>query len=133
MSMLLSLACIAIIQGGSAVVLPTDKLTLSWVHTVERTPWEEDYEIRGGALTITEARIKRGGAGMEAPTGAIWSGGWWRYVPPLGPLSEVVLANSSFAAGYKICWPGTCRPLNDLVAIDTPVKLSPVQCRSEAD
>jgi hypothetical protein len=120
--------CIALIGSMLAVVLPTDKITLSWTHTVERTPWEEDYAIEKGALVITEARVTRGGAGMDAPSGAVWAQGWWRYVPSLDPLPEILLANSSFAGGYSICWEGRCRPLTGFIAADNIVKLVPKNC-----
>lgn len=122
--------CIAFVGISGAVVLPTDTVTLSWTHTVEGTPWEEDYAIRGGALVVTQARVKRSGAGMDAPDGAVWAEGWWHYVPSLGPLREVVLANSSFAPGYKVCWASQCRPLNTMIAAGNPVKLAPANCDS---
>jgi hypothetical protein len=122
--------CIALISIAGIVVLPTDTLTLSWTHTVEGTPWEEDYAVVNGALVIKQARVKRSGAGMEPPDGAAWAQGWWHYVPSLGPLPEVVLANSSFAPGYKMCWAGQCRPLNTMIAGGYFVKLAPAQCNS---
>jgi hypothetical protein len=120
--------CIALVGIAGTLVLPTDAITLSWTHTLEGTPWEEDYAVLGGALVITEARVKRSGAGMEAPDGAVWAQGWWHYVPSLGPLPEVVLANSSFASGYRVCWDGHCQPLNEMVATENFVKLAPAKC-----
>jgi hypothetical protein len=120
--------CVAVVGSALAVILPTNKVTLSWTHTVEATPWEEDYAIEKGALVITEARVTRSGAGMDPPTGAIWDQGWWRYVPSLDPLPEILLANSSFADGYSICWEGKCRPLTTLIAADNIVKLVPKKC-----
>lgn len=120
--------CMALISVTGTVVLPTGTITLSWTHTVEGTPWEEDYAIIRGALVVTQARVKRSGAGMEAPRGAVWGDGWWHYVPSLGPLAEVGLANSSFAPGYKVCWDGRCRPLNTMIAPDNVVKLAPIKC-----
>ncbi|MFL5041011.1 MAG: DUF1850 domain-containing protein [Xanthobacteraceae bacterium] len=122
--------CIAFIGVASAVVLPTDTITLSWTHTVEGTPWEEDYVILRGALVVKQARVKRSGAGMEAPDGAVWAQGWWHYVPSLGPLPELVLANSSFAPGYRVCWHSECRPLNTIIAAGNFVKLVPAKCNS---
>jgi hypothetical protein len=122
--------CIAIAGIAGVVVLPTDTITLSWKHTVEGTPWEEDYVIRDGRLVVAEARVKRSGAGMEAPEGAVWVQGWWHYVPSLAPLREIVLANSSFASGYKVCWASQCRALNTIVAAGTVVKLAPAKCDS---
>jgi hypothetical protein len=65
--------CIALVGIAGAVVLPTETITLSWTHTVEGTPWEEDYAIRDGALVLTLARVKRSGAGMHPPDGALWA------------------------------------------------------------
>ena len=122
--------CIALIGMAGAFVLPTNTITLSWTHTVEGTPWEEDYAVVGGALVIREARVKRSGAGMEAPDGAVWAQRWWHYAPSLAPLREVLLANSSFAPGYRVCWHGQCRPLNTMVAAGNFVKLAPAECDS---
>ena len=124
--------CMALIVVTSAVVLPTDTITLSWNHTVEGTPWEEDYAVVNNSLVITQARVKRSGAGMDAPAGAVWNRGWWHYIPSLGPIGEVVLANSSFASGYRICWDGNCRSLNAIVATDDFVKLAPIECVSKS-
>jgi hypothetical protein len=120
--------CIALIGVAGAVVLPTDSITLSWTHTVEGSPWEEDYTVRNGQLALTRARVKRSGAGMDAPDGAIWDQGWWHYVPALGLLSEVILANSSFAPGYTICWANQCRLLNTIGRGGDIVKLAPANC-----
>lgn len=128
-----SAMCIAFAVGSATVVIPTHKFTLSWIHTVERVPWEEDYVIKNGALVIEEARVRRSGAGMDPPNGAIWSGGWWHYQPSLPPLGEVLLANSTFAGGYTVCWGGKCRPLNELVAAGTPVRISAAPCEAEAN
>ncbi len=123
--------CIALVGIAGAVVLPTDTITLSWTHTVEGTPWEEDYAIRDGALAVTRARVKRSGAGMDAPDGAVWAQGWWHYAPLLPPLREVVLANSSFAPGYTVCWSGQCRPLSAMIAAGSPVTLAARACDSK--
>ena len=120
--------CIALMTSATTVVLPTDRITLSWNHTVERVPWEEDYAIKNAALVILEARVKRSGAGMEPPSGSIWREGWWHYTPSLGRLPEVILANSAFADGYSICWNFKCRAMNDLVPANGFVKLAPAQC-----
>jgi hypothetical protein len=124
--------CIALVGIAGAVVLPTDTVTLSWIHTVEGTPWEEDYTIRDGALALTRARVKRSGAGMDAPDGAVWAQGWWHYAPLLPPLREVVLANSSFAPGYTVCWVGQCRALSAMIAAGSPVRLATRTCHSNS-
>jgi hypothetical protein len=124
--------CIGIVGATSIAILPTDTVTLSWTHTVEGTRWEEDYAISNRKLVIREARVKRSGAGMDAPSDAMWSGGWWHYVPSLGPLPQVVLANSVFAPGYRVCWGGKCSQLNDMLARSSFVKLEPRPCNSDS-
>src|SRR3954468_1780409 len=106
--------CIAVLLGTAVHTLPTDRITLSWTHTVEKTRWEEDYRIAGDALTIVEARVKTSGAGMDPPANATWSFGWWRYKPSIGLLKEVILANSEFAPGYTICWANFCESMQEL-------------------
>jgi hypothetical protein len=120
--------CIAIVARSAITILPTGSITLAWTHTVEGTRWEEDYSVAQGALRVTEARIRRNGAGMDAPADASWSDGWWHYVPVLGPLSEVTLANSSFAPGYTVCWNGICRELRSIVPADEPATIAAAEC-----
>jgi hypothetical protein len=65
---------------------------------------------------------------MHPPANAYWSDGWWRYVPPLAPLSEVKLANSSFAPGYTVCWDEECRKLDAIVPVRQIVTIKAVDC-----
>jgi hypothetical protein len=91
--------------------LPALAFTLSWMHSVERTEWQEDYRIESGHLVLVEARIRGSGAGMEPPAGAVLADGWWHYRPNLPPLPELRLARSTATEDYWICWAGACRPL----------------------
>src|SRR3546814_13153104 len=86
-------------------------MTVTWTHTVEKTRWEEDYSASAEGIVIMEARIEAIGAGMEPPASAIREGRWWWYKPSLPVLPSVVLANSTFADGYSLCWSTECRPL----------------------
>jgi hypothetical protein len=120
--------CIAVLLGTAVHALPTDSITLSWTHSVEKTRWEEDYRVVGSALMIEEARVKASGAGMDPPRDASWSSGWWRYKPSIGLLEEVTLANSEFAPGYTICWANTCRSLLELAPRGEFVKIVSEPC-----
>jgi len=125
--------CIGLI-GATIHVLPADAVTLRWVHTVEGTPWEEDLVVEGGALRLREARIKRSGAGMDPPPDAVWTGGWWRYIPNIAPLTEIVLANSEFADGYTVCWgQGVCLPLDRFISKGSQAKIVVTPCPSVRD
>lgn len=118
--------CITL-AAAALVVLPTQSITLSWLHTVEKTTWEEDYAASAAGVTITEARIEAFGAGMEPPASAVREGRWWRYRPSMARMS-VDLANSAFAGGYTICWNSTCRPLASIVARGEPVSITSSPC-----
>jgi hypothetical protein len=120
--------CIGLIAGSLLTVLPTQSLTLAWLHTVEQTRWEEDYVLFGSNLVIKEARVERSGAGMEPGENAVWSHGWWRYRPNLVDLTEINLANSMFARGYNICWNGQCRELRSWAPAGHAVTMRAVPC-----
>src|SRR5215204_6739210 len=111
----MSSLCIAFLTSTLSITLPTSHITLRWTHSVERVPWEEEYSVFGNGVQITEARVIRSGAGMEAPSDARWSDERWRYVPRLHTFAEVRLANSKFVNGYEICWDGQCQALDVMV------------------
>ncbi len=121
--------CIGILAAAVVHVLPTDSVTLRWTHSVEGTPWEEEYVVQGTTLQLREARVTRSGAGMDPPPDAEWSGGWWRYHPAVGRLPEVILANSEFADGYTLCWNGVaCVPLDTFVPKGARAKIAAMPC-----
>lgn len=121
-------ACIALIAGTALVILPTHTITLGWMHTVEKTQWEEEYLATADGVTIVEARIEALGAGMEPPRSAIWDGKWWRYRPSLPSLASVELANSTFAAGYSVCWSSGCQPLAAILPQGKQISIVALKC-----
>jgi hypothetical protein len=106
--------------GLATVFLSATSFTLSWEHSVERIPWEEDYRIEGTRLVLGEARVKGSGAGMEPPPESVLRDGWWRFHPDLPPLPELRLGNSAVGE-YTLCWAGGCSALSQLVQGDTIV------------
>lgn len=42
-----------------------DAVRLSWIHSIEHTPWVEVYRVSGGRLMLEEARVKSFGAGVD--------------------------------------------------------------------
>jgi len=92
-------------------MLAVDAFTLAWVHSIEKTRWEEDWLVEGRQLVVVAARLWGSGAGMEPPPDAVLHAGVWQYRPHLPPLSHLVLENSPYTAGYELCLQGRCRPL----------------------
>ena len=95
---------LCILAGGKTVVLATAAFTLSWVHSVEKTRWEEDWRVTPAGFEIVEARIKGSGAGIDPPPGSILRNGWWSYRPAIGIQASLRLAASgTTGAGWSLC------------------------------
>ena len=105
--------CLA--AGAIAASLAVESFTLTWIHSIEKIRWEEDWRIAGHALVIDEARIRGSGAGMEPPAGAVLKNGVWHYRPALPPQAVLRLTHSPHAAGYTLCTATVCQPLADLL------------------
>jgi hypothetical protein len=115
---------ICLLAAGAAIRLGTVALTLTWIHSVEKTKWEEDWRATPAGLVLDEDRIQATGAGMEPPPDARFDGTWWRYKPALAPLPNVTLRRSGATADWNVCIAGRCRPMGDYVGTADPVTLS---------
>jgi hypothetical protein len=103
--------CLA--AGAVGAMLAIDAFTLTWIHSIEKIRWEEDWRIESGALVVTEARIRGTGAGMEPPADAVLRNGIWHYRPHLPPQPVLRLSHSPHAGGYTLCTATLCAPLAD--------------------
>lgn len=119
--------CLA--AGAVAASLAIDSFTLSWIHSIEKIRWEEDWRIEGRALVITGARVRGSGAGMEPPAGSVLKDGVWHYRPALPPQAVLRLSHSPHAGGYTLCTATLCRPLADhLPGIDNNAVIEIREC-----
>ena len=106
------MAGLCIFGAGKAVSLAVAAFTLSWTHSVERTRWEEDWQITAAGLQLVEARVRGSGAGMEPPPTARLENGWWVYAPEAPPRRELALAASGATGeGWSLCGGGSCMEL----------------------
>ena len=119
--MILSAAALCIVVGTTVTALPAERFTLSWLHSVEKTLWEEDYRIAGDWLFAVAARIRGSGAGMEPPADAVLHAGAYTYRPAERWLREITLARSEFGGIYRLCLDGRCRPFSHWVPHATGV------------
>jgi hypothetical protein len=102
------------IAGAATLHIVASAFTLSWIHSVQHTRWEEDWRIAGDRFVSVEARIESMGAGMEAGPDAKFDGTWWRWKPGLPPLPEILLRRSdSQPQGWRLCANGACRRIAD--------------------
>jgi hypothetical protein len=105
--------CLA--AGAVSAALAIESFTLSWIHSIEKIRWEEDWRVDGRTLVIDEARIRGSGAGMEPPAGSVLQNGVWHYRPALPPQAVLRLTHSPHAGGYTLCTATVCQPLADLL------------------
>lgn len=119
--------CLA--AGAVSAVLAIDAFTLTWIHSIEKIRWEEDWRLVNHAMVVTEARIRGSGAGMEPPAGSVLKDGIWRYRPALPPQQALSLSHSPHAGGYTICTAALCAPLADyLPGIDNTATIDLREC-----
>lgn len=117
---------ICIAAAGKIVSLTASLVTLSWTHTIERVPWEEDWRLQDGHLILVEARVKGSGAGMEPPADARLIDGWWRYRPNVAPVRKLTLAASDAVPdGWRLCSDGRCQTFDALPDAVEPITIEP--------
>lgn len=115
---------LCVLAAGSVTTLAISAFTLGWQHSVEHTGWQESWQVRGGALTLVEARVKGSGAGMDPGPGARLANGWWVWSPEAPPLPEIVLAASgATGSGWSLCHAGGCLDLGEVAG--APIRLRP--------
>lgn len=102
--------CIA--TGGTVIALAASSFTLSWIHSVERTRWDESWRVEAGRLAVVEARVRGAGAGIDLPDDAERTADGWRYRPRLAPIPRLLLAASGATpSGWTLCAAGECLEL----------------------
>ncbi|MEZ5477312.1 MAG: DUF1850 domain-containing protein [Thiolinea sp.] len=123
---------LCILAAGQNLTLAVSLFTLSWTHSVEKTGWQERWQVTDEALLLQEARVKGSGAGMEPGDDAVLQDGWWVWEPQLPPLPELRLAASgATGAGWRLCYSQGCLTLAETAA--DPVLLRPCAAASAAD
>ena len=116
--------CLGLALTSAVLLRLPSPVTLSWEHSVEHFRLHEEWHASAAGLVLHEAGIEGLGAGVDLPSDAQWAEGRWRFRPALAAQAQLHLANSAFAAGYRVCWRDGCAKLADLVGgIDRPVTL----------
>ena len=119
--------------GAKLLASVSAAFSLSWTHSVEKTGWQEDWQVTDAGLVLTEARVKGSGAGMDPGEGAVLENGWWRWTPRMAPVPELALAASgATVSGWRLCHGGKpeCLELGD-VASDNGISIRPCETASK--
>jgi hypothetical protein len=115
---------LCILAGGAVTALAVSSFSLGWEHSVERTGWEETWEVEPAGLHLVEARVRGSGAGVDPGPGARREGSWWVWNPTGPPLPELALAASgATGGGWRLCHDDGCLTLG--VAPGSPIRLQP--------
>ena len=105
---------ICLIEAGRTTVFAAATVTLSWTHSIERTRWQESWNVTPAGLQLSGARAKGSGAGMEPGEDAVLADGWWVWRPQLPPQERLLLAASGATGeGWKLCAEGRCTLIGD--------------------
>lgn len=118
---------LCVIGAGETTRIAATLFSLSWIHSVEKIPWQEYWQIAPGALVVTEARIKGSGAGMEPPADAALIDGWYVWRPTDPVRTEIVLRNVPNISPWTICFDGgRCSTFEALLGREAdPITLKP--------
>lgn len=117
---------LCVLGATKALTLAASAFTLSWTHSVEKIEWRETWAVSDTALSLTEARVKGSGAGMEPGEDARLKGDWWVWTPSLAPVDHLLLAASgATVSAWELCADGTCHALGAVAG--APIELRP--CR----
>jgi hypothetical protein len=117
---------LCITGGALAAHLAINAFTLSWMHTIEKVPWEEQWRVEPTQLLLTQARIKGSGAGMEPPPDAKLDHGWYVWQPANGARDQIVLRLSGIGTWTFCAENIPCAPLQSVLGGDAdPITLKP--------
>lgn len=106
---------LCVLAGGKVAVVAASAFTLAWTHSIEKTGWEEDWQVTPAGLHLVEARVKGSGAGMEPPPDARLENGWFVWNPNLPAQTKLTLAASgATGAGWSLCAAENCLSLGDV-------------------
>jgi hypothetical protein len=104
---------LCLVGAAKAVQISAVAFTLSWTHTVQRSEWQEDWQVVGDRLFLDEARIQGSGAGMEPPDEAVLRDGFYVWKPNLLPIPELILRRAPEAGDWRLCAAGRCAQLGE--------------------
>ena len=79
-----------------------DPVRLSWVHSVEHTPWVEIYQVYDGQLALKESRIKSFGAGVDQVAPEVANKNGWVILRGTGRMFHALHLIYSREAAYDL-------------------------------
>lgn len=65
-ALFIKIPAIAVAYDGGVFYLRDKEFKIGWIHSVEKEPWFEKYELEDGQLILTETWFKTFGAGVPS-------------------------------------------------------------------
>ncbi len=117
---------ICLVWGAKTIALAGLSFSLSWTHSVEKVEWREQWQLSPAGLTLTEARVKGSGAGMEPGDEAVLIDGWWVWKPRLPAQPQLTLAASGATVSpWTLCDGSQCRDIGVTSSTPAVIKSCP--------
>lgn len=108
---------------GLRKVRPGMTIQLSWIHSMEKTPWMERYQVRGRRFTLLEAKVKSFGAGVDQDAPQVVTAGGWVRLSGTNRTFETLRFIHSPDIGRQVMIGGTQFRLDERVPTDAPVEI----------
>ncbi|WP_108483004.1 DUF1850 domain-containing protein [Oceaniglobus ichthyenteri] len=99
--------------GATMLMLAASDFQLGWTHSVEHVEWQEEWRILDSALSLTMARVRGSGAGMEPGENARLRDGWWEWPGAIQVPALVLAASGATGAGWTLCAADTCTVIGE--------------------
>lgn len=90
-------------------------MRLSWIHSIEHTPWVELYRVSNGEMALEEARIKSFGAGVDQVAPEVVTEDGWVKLRGTGRVFPALNFFYSKKVDYELQVGGRDLELEDMV------------------
>ena len=104
------LAGLCLSGGGTQRFISADRFELGWMHSIEKTNWNEFWRVVNNELVLDWASVQTSGAGMDIPENAVFRDGAYYYRVDRN-LSELRLFQVSSPFEYRLCVNSSCKSI----------------------
>ncbi|WP_170105227.1 DUF1850 domain-containing protein [Desmospora activa] len=96
---------------------------LSWIHSIERTPWVEEYTVREKQFWLREVRVKSFGAGVDVEAAEVVNRDGWVIMRGMDRSDPALIFRYSTKAEYRLEVEGHLFNLKQRVAHHRPLQV----------
>lgn len=108
---------------GFGKVRPGTIIRLSWIHSMDKTPWIERYQVRGRRFALLEAKVKSFGAGVDQNAPEVVTADGWVTLRGTNRMFATLNFIHSPDVGRRVVIGDREFELDDRVPPDAPVEI----------